>query len=576
LSFIIFLGASFNIIFNCNPLIKLDGYYALAQLAGEQNLQARSSEYVRSLFDRLLGGPAAHRKRAARPALYITYWAGSIAYTMALVWLILGWAGDWLMSNLGFAGVLLSIALALLLTEKWWKPLIASIRPIPGIISKGVKNMSAQPAAAKSEPEKPSSEPRPQKSWTIGRRQVIKWSLALLILAALVAPWEASTGSDCTLLLPPGREAVARANTDAVLREIYVQPGDMVSEGARLAQLANPEIEDRLTQLDAEIERLTSNASRLEEELRVRSELLLSASFKELDRKRLANELKQESSRIASALASTDLRSLPPSLAVLQSEIELKQTELDHNRREVERYRRLSEQGLVGEQLYDRAVVAMRMSEKELDRARARLEAALVEHRRMASGAETTSLVAETDARAARSSFEALISELHANRQQLESYRQRREILEREYQGMNILAPRAGIVLGDDLHKMVGRRYSRGEEICRIGELENFILKIDVSEREISKVRLDSPVRFKLKTVPGRTFTGQVSKINAEPMTDEHGRRFYPVEVMVENTDNLLRPGMTGFARVSFGRQSIGLILAEKLWHALRPEMWLF
>ncbi|HSE98778.1 MAG TPA: efflux RND transporter periplasmic adaptor subunit, partial [Blastocatellia bacterium] len=194
----------------------------------------------------------------------------------------------------------------------------------------------------------------------------------------------------------------------------------------------------------------------------------------------------------------------------------------------------------------------------------------------MTSGAETTSLVAETDARAARSSFEALISELHANRQQLESLRQRKEILEREYQGMNILAPRAGVVLGDDLHKMLGRRYSRGEEICRIGELEKFTLKIDVSEREIARVRLDSPVRFKLKTVPGRTFTGQVSKIDAEPSTGEQGQRFYPVEVLVENSDGLLRPGMTGFARISFGRQSIGIILAEKLWHTLRPETWLF
>jgi hypothetical protein len=87
---------------------------------------------------------------------------------------------------------------------------------------------------------------------------------------------------------------------------------------------------------------------------------------------------------------------------------------------------------------------------------------------------------------------------------------------------------------------------------------------------------LDSPVRFKLKTVPGRTFTGRVSKINAEGIPNQYGQRFYPVEVLVENGDGLLRPGMTGFARISFGRQSIGLILAQKLWQALRPELWLF
>jgi multidrug efflux pump subunit AcrA (membrane-fusion protein) len=576
IAFIVFLGASFNIIFNCNPLIKLDGYYALSQLVGEQNLQSRSSEYVRSLFDRILDGRTVPSKRVARPVLYISYWAGSIIYTLALVWLVLGWAGNYLMSNLGFAGVLITIFLALLLTEKWWRPFFKGVRRAPGESSRGVKDMSAQTAAKRTEPDKSSAEHGAQRRWTIGRRQVIKWSLVLLIITALVAPWEASTGSDCTLLLPPGREGVARANTDAVLREIFVQPGDVVAEGTKIARLVNPEIEDRLTQLSAEIERLTSNASRLEEELRVRSEMLLSANFKELDRKRVSKELKDESSRIAGAIASADLRILPPSLAVLQSEVELKQTELEHNRREVERYRKLAEQGLVGEQLYDRAVAAMRISEKELQGARARLEAALVEHRRLTSGAETTSLVAETDARAARSSFEALISELHANRQQLESLRQRREILDGEYQAMNILAPRAGVILGEDLQKMVGRRYGKGEEICRIGELEEFTLRIDVSEREIASVRLDSPVRFKLKTVPGRTFTGQVSKINAEPTPDEQGQRFYPVEVLVENSDGLLRPGMTGFARISFGRQSIGIILAEKLWHSLRPEMWLF
>ena len=218
----------------------------------------------------------------------------------------------------------------------------------------------------------------------------------------------------------------------------------------------------------------------------------------------------------------------------------------------------------------------MKVSEKELQGARARLEAALVDHRRTATGAETNSLVAETEARAARSNFEALIAELHENRQQLEALRQRRDILQREHDGMNVTSPKTGVILGDDLRKMIGRRYGRGEEICRIGELEKFMLRIDVSEREIASVRLESPVRFKLKTVPGRTFTGRVSKINAEPITNQYGQRLYPVEVLVENSDGLLRPGMTGFARISFGRQTVGLILADKLWNALRPELWLF
>lgn len=565
--FLLFLGGTFNIIINCNPLIKLDGYYALSQVVGVQNLQARSSAYVGSLLTRLLEGRTPEKSQGEHRRLFVAYWVASVLYSVALIWLILGWVGDGLMNWMGFFGVLLTLALAALLTEKWWRPVLKSItREIKNF---GATTMSAQPAREKTETANPATE-KPRKNWAVSRPRAIKWGLALAVIAVLVAPWEASTGSDCTLLLPPGRESIARANTDGVLGEILVQPGDTVAAGTRIARLGNPEIEDRLTQLNSEIERLTANTSRLEDELRVRSEMSLSANFKEHDRKRLADELRAESTQIASA------RALPPQLAVLQSEIELRQTELEHNRREVERYKKLYDDGLVGGQQYDRAVAAMRLSEKEVERARALLEAAMVEHRRTTTGAETSSLVAETEARAARSSFEALIAELHANRQQSESLRQRRDILQREYDGMVIQAPGSGVILGDDLRKMIGKRYTRGEEICRIGELEKFLLRIDVSEREIANVKLDSPVRFKLKTVPGRTFTGRVSKINAEPVPNQYGQRFYPVEVMVENSDGLLRPGMTGYARISFGRESIGLIIGDKIWQALRPELWLF
>jgi multidrug efflux pump subunit AcrA (membrane-fusion protein) len=377
------------------------------------------------------------------------------------------------------------------------------------------------------------------------------------------------------LQLPPGHEDVARANINAVLAEIFVHPGDAVSAGTKIARLSNPELEDRLTQINAEIQRLDANNARLEDEIRVRSEAMLSASFKETERKRILSELKTESSQIKTA-SEQAAATLPASLAILQSEIELKQTELEHNTKEVERYKKLYEQQLIGTQIYDRAIASMKISEKELQSAKARLDAAIVEHRRLTSSTETNSLVAETESRAARSNFDALLAELSANRQQIESLKRRQAILQREYDGMIVTAPRSGILLGEDLHKQIGSHYSMGQEICRIGELEVFLLKVDVSEREISSVVLDNPVRFKLKTVPGKTFTGRVSKINAEPITNQNGQRFYPVEVVVENADGMLRPGMTGFARISFGRQSVGLILAEKVAQALRPELWLF
>lgn len=607
LSFLTFIGGTFNILVNCNPLMKMDGYYALSQALGVTNLHARSSEYVRSMFARLVGEPPSDKSDGQRPMLYVGYWLCSLLYAIILICLILRWVGGGLMDGMGLGGVFLTLLLAALLTARWWKPILSKAKtPLASLLhvifrrkladganerhlseharsaAQGVSTMSTDGTVeqSKHEPERVVSSSR--KRWSLTRRNAVKLTFALIVIAFLIAPWEATTGSDCTLLLPPEREGVVRANTDAVLTAIYVQPGDAVSEGARVAQLTNPDIEDRLTQLNAEIARLNTNNSRIEDDLRVRSENMLSANFKESDRKRFASELKTESAQIASNGIGPDAQhprtdqTLPPSLVVLESEIELKQIELDRNRQEVGRYKKLLDQGLIEEQIYDRAVAEARRSEAALRAARAQLAAALVDHHRLTTSAETNSLIAETEARAARSTFESLITELHANRLQIESLRQRQEILKRESEGMAVVAAKSGVVLGEDLRKMVGRRYGRGEEICRIGELEKFLLKIDVSEREIGSVRLDSTVRFKLKTVPGRVFTGRVSKINAEAMPNQYAQRYYPVEVLVENSDGLLRPGMTGFARISFGRQSIGLILALKVWQALRPELWLF
>lgn len=600
-AFLTFLAGTFNVLVNCNPLIKLDGYYALSQLAGVPNLQSRSSAYVKSLIDRLINGPSRKtQSEMDRRALYAGYWILSVVYSGVLIWLILAKAGGFLMDWLGFLGVTLTLALALLFGQRFLNPLLPPLRrgfkAFIGTVSaagrgysrlmrpaasseNGVQLMSAQVVLKKVEPDQ--QPPATAGPGNPGRRRLIKVGVAVVIAAILIAPWEASAGSDCTLELPPGRENSVRANVDAVLAEVDVLPGDVVAEGTKIARLKNPDLEDRLTQLNAQITQLDTRNSQIEDELRVRSEDMLSADFQQRQSQRLASELKAEADQIAAAGKFApgkpgDPNALPASIAVLQSDVELKQVELAHNRSIADKYKGLYQQGLVGAIQYDTAENAAKVSEKELQAARARLEAALVDHRRLVDRTETTSLVAETQARSARSNFESLITELHSNRDQLEALKERRNILQREYDGMNVLAPRSGVILGEDLRKAIGSHYAKGQEIYHIGELEKFTLMIDVSERDIASVRIDSAVRFKMKTIPGRTFTGRVSKIKAESTTNQYGQRVYPVEVMVNNEDGLLRPGMTGFARISFGRESIGLILAHKAWQALRPELWLF
>ena len=79
-----------------------------------------------------------------------------------------------------------------------------------------------------------------------------------------------------------------------------------------------------------------------------------------------------------------------------------------------------------------------------------------------------------------------------------------------------------------------------------IEDLNSLIVRVNVPERELSKLSVGQVAELSLDAVPGRTFTGKIALIspyvNAETATFE-------VRIRVTDTDALLRPGM--FARVA-------------------------
>ena len=122
----------------------------------------------------------------------------------------------------------------------------------------------------------------------------------------------------------------------------------------------------------------------------------------------------------------------------------------------------------------------------------------------------------------------------------------------------------------------VGQYFQKGAEICRVADTNRLLLRIKVSEREIGDVLVGSTVRIKTRPFPDLTFKGALTKIGAEGESDEYNQPTYRVELTIDNSDGLLRPGMSAFARIEFGRQMIGQIVLHKIKQSLRPELWLF
>ncbi|HYV73915.1 MAG TPA: efflux RND transporter periplasmic adaptor subunit, partial [Candidatus Binatia bacterium] len=109
----------------------------------------------------------------------------------------------------------------------------------------------------------------------------------------------------------------------------------------------------------------------------------------------------------------------------------------------------------------------------------------------------------------------------------------------------------------------------------RIANTRELVVRVQMPEQSLGDVAEGQGVRVKTRAFPNRVFHGTVSRIGGESEPDSNGQRSYRVELTIQNPDALLRPGMTVFARIDFGRHPLAWLAAHKLKQALRPEMWM-
>jgi membrane fusion protein (multidrug efflux system) len=118
----------------------------------------------------------------------------------------------------------------------------------------------------------------------------------------------------------------------------------------------------------------------------------------------------------------------------------------------------------------------------------------------------------------------------------------------------DIRSPIAGTVtqrldlvkVGNTVTPVGGVIESADSSLFVVEDLDTLILRVNVPERELSKLSVGQPAELTFDAVPGRTFQGEIALISPsiDPATATFG-----VRIRVTETGGLLRPGM--FARVA-------------------------
>jgi putative peptide zinc metalloprotease protein len=502
------------VLFNLNPLIKLDGYYLLADLLDLPNLRARAFGHLKRRVSewtcgrRLVHSDDKHGR--------VFFWYGLIALTYSVF--LLGFVGyhvtAFLADRFGAAGPLvLWGAIGIMLARPLWK-------------EKDMKSGEEQPASSgtkKEGPPIPAQSPADSKPESPrSRRPYIFWGAVLLVLlASFFIQAERKVGSVC------------RVEPASVYRIFNPEAGIVETE---LVQAGLREIRERssLQLTAAEFSAIAITPRFVEGEQVSAGDTVLVISCN-----RYTSQLAAMEARSRRAQAELNLLfSGPKEEQVRQLRAELAQVEarLENAEAEHERARGLHERNLI--------------SDGEFELYRTQL--AVGRQAKQAKQSELSLLISAPKIEEIAIK-EAEIAELAAV---VDYYRS-------QIAASVFHAPFSGRVT----------RARTGETIFELARTDTMRVIIPTSEDDIGEVVIGAPVKLKVRSYPLEMFEGRVNKLAIAPYAVGE-KSTYDVITMVPNLDGRLFPGMTGQAKIYCGDRPLIKLVLRRVVYFFRVEFW--
>lgn len=200
------------------------------------------------------------------------------------------------------------------------------------------------------------------------------------------------------------------------------------------------------------------------------------------------------------------------------------------------------------------------------------------------------SSLAEVRFRYTVASDRAVAAQLHYDdvgqaRNEQDRWARSAEQLQQKAAELQLVSPLSGVVISSRPADHAGSFVTGGTALFEVADLDRLRARIYVSEYDMHKVREDAPARLQVNGVP-RIWWSSVASVTpasteADPALADQPKfkglnppHFYIVDLQVAAEDGLLRPGMTGLARIygkrsslaGLGWESLKVVLGRKIW----------
>ncbi|MDR3528740.1 MAG: HlyD family type I secretion periplasmic adaptor subunit [Rhizomicrobium sp.] len=379
----------------------------------------------------------------------------------------------------------------------------------------------------------------------------ILWSIFGLVDRIVVAPGKIATRTPMIVMQP---------YTTSRIQQIHVQPGDHVLKGQVLVSFDPAFAQADVASLGHKVRSRSAEVARIEAQLAGQSFAV--GATGDAEQKTQQQIFDQESATYAAELAQRDSRvsALDAQIHATQAGILAYQTQLGMANKVVGIY-----QGLVDQK-----------AGAPLDLMKAQSSAIDVQTRLTNAMADLKKL---TDQRSeAQSEKRAFLDKWRSDHNQ-DLVKARQDLTE-AVETLNkadkikdfaeVRAPADAVVL-EIADRSVGSVLREAETLLTlVPDNADLYVEANVNSRDISHLKIGSPVRVKLEAYPFQkygTLNGQLDVISADSVAlkeDEHERRVYHARVRLLETPRelarrgfLIRPGMVISAEIKTGRRSI-------------------
>jgi RND family efflux transporter MFP subunit len=161
--------------------------------------------------------------------------------------------------------------------------------------------------------------------------------------------------------------------------------------------------------------------------------------------------------------------------------------------------------------------------------------------------------------RAARAEVERLTHKLAFERDQLAE--------------TTVRARTEGRVVTPNVHLLVGTWLRRGSELLSLEDTRTLEAEINLPEADIGLVKVGEKVRLRPWANEDREITGTVTDIAPAAQVKPSGR-IVRVRASIPNADAVLRPSMTGYAKIDGEDMRVWEAFLRRIIRIVRVEMW--